>query len=67
MILVAVIYSLLPDNGKLAVIFKLITAERMILEVLELTELISDEVVADNLFSHIIIAHISIVHPAAAS
>ena len=67
MILVAVIYSLLPDNGKLAVIFKLITAEWMILEVLELAELISDEVVADNLFSHIIIAHISIVHPAAAS
>ena len=67
MILVAVIYSSLPDNGKFAVIFKLITAEWMILEVLELAELIRDEFVADNLFSHIIIAHISIVHPAAAS
>ena len=67
MILVAVIYSSLPNNGKFAVKCKLITAEWMILEVLELAELISDEVVADNFFSHIIIAHISIIHSAAAS
>ena len=67
MILVAVFYSSLPDNGKFAVILKLITAIWMILEVLEITELISDEVVADNLFSHVIIAHVSIVQIAAAS
>ena len=51
----------------MAVVFKLITAIWMVLEVLEQTELVRDEVVADNLFSHIIIAHVSVVQITAAS
>ena len=67
MLLVAVVDSSLSDNRKLAVVFKLITAIWMVLEVLEHTELVRDEFVADNLFPHIIIAHVSVVQIAAAS
>ena len=62
MLLVAVIDSSLSDNGKLAVVFKLVTAIWMVLEVLEQTKLIRNEVVADTLFSHIISMHVSGVH-----
>ena len=67
MLLVAVIDSSLSDNGKLAVVFKLVTTIWMVLEVLEQTELIRNEVVADNLFPHIITFHVSVVQLAAAS
>ena len=67
MLLVAVVDSSLSDNGKLAVIFELIAAIWMILEVVELAELISDEVVADNHGPHIHILHVFGVSRAATS